>query len=309
MSVWGDSSKVGRVAFLALVLAVLALGIAACGGDSGESDEEQVEAAIETALTSTDPSACGESRTIGYMEEIGDSTGAEAERECEEAVASRENLPSSVTVSKIEIDGEEATAEVALEGGDPDGLVVTIALVEEDGSWKIDEFTDLARLDRDRFTGRIEAEFENKGLGPTEVRCLVSKLDELPQDEFEEVALTANRETIEKISGECEDEIEADRASAKEDRELEREVEQEEQRLEEEELEEIEAETIEYPRVVQQNFLKTCLATSGSNFEGCECSLDYLESNYSVEELKQAEAHIANGRLRDMVESALSVCA
>lgn len=107
---------------------------------------------VKAALTSTDPSACGESRTIDFMEEIGNSTGAETERECEEDVASRENLPNSVTVSKIEVEDGRATSEVAFEGGEPDGLVVNVVVVEEDGSWKIDDFTDLARLDRDRFT-------------------------------------------------------------------------------------------------------------------------------------------------------------
>jgi hypothetical protein len=310
LSVWGDS-RTGRQALTALVLLVLALAISACGGgEGGESDEEQVEAAIKTALTSTDPSACGESRTIAYMEEVGKSTGAAAERECEEAVASRENLPSSVTISKVEVDGEEATAEVAMEGGEPDGLVVTVALVEEDGSWKIDDFTDLARLDRERFTAKIEAEFVKGGLGPTEVRCLVAALDDLPQGEFEELALSADEKKINQISSRCEAEIKADRQTAAEERELEREAAKEEREIEQEELAEIEAEEPEpYPRLVQQNFLQTCLSSSGAAFDACECALDFLESNYTVEELQQAENNLASGRLRDMVESALSICA
>jgi hypothetical protein len=291
--------KDGRRPLAALVLLVLALGISACGGDSGESDEEQVEAAIKTALTSTDPSACGESRTINYMEETGDSTGAVAERECEEDVASREGLPSSVTVSKVEIEDGKATAEVALEGGDPDGLVVNVALVEEDGSWKVDEFTDLARLDRDRFTARIEGEFEKEGLGPPEVRCLVAGLDELPESEFEELVLGAGEETITEISEQCEAEIEAEQVTAEAEREI-----------EQEELAEIEAEEpAEYPRAVQQNFLKSCLATSGSDFATCECALDALEADYTVKEIEQAEANIASGRMREIAESAFIACA
>lgn len=299
LSVWGVSMRTGRRVLAALVLLVLALGISACGGGSGESDEEQVEAVIKTALTSTDPSACGESRTIDFMEETGDSTGAKAERECEEGVASRENLPSSVTVSKVEVEDGKATAEVAFEGGDPDGLVVNVALVEEDGTWKIDDFTDLARLDRDRFTARIEKAFKQEGLGPPEVHCLIAGLDKLSQAEFEEIALSGGGEFVTEIANRCEDEIEIDRTSAKVEREL-----------EEEEAAEIEAEEpAEYPRAVQQNFMKSCLATSGSDFATCECSLAALESNYTVKEIQQAEADIASGKMREIVESAFAGCA
>lgn len=295
--------KTGRRALAALVLLALVLGISACGGGgSGESDEEQVEAVIKTALTSTDPSACGESRTIDFIEEIGDSTGVEAERECEEDVASRENLPSSVTVSKVEVEDGKTTAEVAFEGGDPDGLVVNVVLVEEDGSWKIDDFTDLARLDRDRFTARIEKAFKQEGLGPPEVHCLIAGLDKLPQDEFEEIALSGGGEVITEIANQCEDEIEVNRATAKFERELEEEEAEEEAEIEAEE-------PAEYPRAVQQNFMKSCLATSNSDFATCECSLAALESSYTVKEIQQAEANIASGKMREIVESAFAGCA
>lgn len=292
--------KTGRRVLAALVLLILTLGISACGGGgSGESDEEQVEATIKTALTSTDPSACGESHTMDFMEEIGDSTGAEAERECEENVANRENLPNSVTVSKIKVEDGKATAEVAFEGGEPDGLVVNVVMVEEDGKWKIDDFTDLARLDRDRFTARIEGAFKKEGLGPPEVHCLIAGLDKLPQDEFEEIALSGGGEVVTEIANQCEAELEVNRATAKVEREL-----------EEEESAEIEAEEpAEYPRAVQQNFMKSCLATSGSKFAICECSLAALEANYAVKEIQQAEADIASGKMREIVESAFAGCA
>jgi len=300
VSVWGVSTRTGRRALAALVFLILALGLAACGGVSGESDEEQVEAAIKTALTSTDPSACGESRTMDFMEETGESTGAKAERECEEAVASRDNLPNSVTVSKVEVEDGKATAEVAFEGGDPDGLAVNVVLVEDDGSWKIDDFTDLAGLDRERFTARIERAFEKEGLGRPEVRCLIAALDKLPQAEFEEIALSEDEKAITGISEKCEAKLEVEQATAKAEREL-----------EQEELAEIEAEAAEYeyPRAVKQNFLKSCLATSGSDFATCECSLAALESNYTVKEIQQAEANIASGKMREIVESAFAACA
>lgn len=310
LAVWGVSKKSGRQALAALMFLILVLGISACGGgDSGESDEEQVEAAIETALTSTDPSACGESRTIAFMEETGKSTGAKAERECEETVASREGLPDSVTISKIEVEDGEATAEVTFKGGDGDGLVMDVALVEDDGSWKIDDFTGLARLDRDRFTARIESQFKEDGLGPTEVRCLIGLMNELPQAEFEQLALGGDEEEITKLTDQCEAKIESDRVNAKAERQAEKEEEAELEAELDEELAEIEAEEpASYPRSVQQAFLATCLASSGSNFNVCECSLESLEANYTAKELEQAEANIASGRLREMIEQTAAAC-
>lgn len=174
------------------------------------------------------------------MEEIGNSTGAETERECEEDVASRENLPNSVTVSKIEVEDGRATSEVAFEGGEP--------------------------------------------------------------DEFEEIALSGGGKVVTKIANQCEDEIEINRTTAKFERELEEEEAEEEAEIEAEE-------PTEYPRAVQQNFMKSCLATSGSKFATCECSLAALEASYTVKELQQAEANLASGKMREIVESAFAGCA
>lgn len=64
----------------------------------------------------------------------------------------------------------------------------------------------------------------------------------------------------------------------------------------------------EFPVAVQNNYLESCLATSGSNFAVCECSLTVLEENYSVRDIQQAEANIASGRMREMVETAITGC-
>lgn len=166
MSVWGVGIRSLRFGLAAAVLAVLALGISACGGGDGESDEEKIEKTIEVAWTEPGPEACGESRTIAYMEELSEASGEEAEADCEETVADRENMPTAVKVSKVEIGDEGATAEVAMIGGEQDGLVVKMALVEEDGSWKIDEVVELVSLDRDSFTGKIEDEFRKEAWEP-----------------------------------------------------------------------------------------------------------------------------------------------
>jgi len=303
LAVWGVSKKFGQQALAALVLLVLALGISACGGGDGESDEEKIEKTIEVAWTEPGPEACGESRTIAYMEDLSDAKGEEAEADCEESVADRENMPTAVAVSKIEVGDEGATAEVAMTGGEQDGLVVKMALVEEDGTWKIDEVVELVSLDRESFTGKIEDEFRKEGLEAPEIRCLVSKIDQFSQSDFEQLALGEDEAAVNRISVQCENSLEAE---AEEEFEPATGAEED---LEEalSELEE-ESGSVEYPRSVQNNYLESCLATSGSNFAVCECSLAVLEENYSVGDIQQAEANIASGRMREMVETAILGC-
>lgn len=298
VNVWGVG--IGKGLRVLTLVALLALGLSACGGsdDGGASDEQGVEAAIETALTSSDPSACAGSRTIAFMEETTSKDGTAAERECEQSVKTRDGLPDAVTVSKIEIDGEEASAEVAIEGGDGDGMVLEVALVEEDGNWKIDDFTGLVRLDRDRLISRIVGEIEKQGVGTqAEIACFSEALGELPKSEFERVVLDDGEEVVTELSEDCEESAEAEE-------ELLEPVEPEPEREQEVEAEE----PANYPRPVQQNFLSSCLATSGSNFAGCECSLEAFEARYSLADLQRAEANLASGELRRMVEYAEAAC-
>lgn len=276
-----------RPVLTTLVAALVVLGLAGCGwGGSdgeGESDDQKVKTTIKAALTSTGAAACAESRTIAFMEETSSETGAAAERECEKSVQRGEGLPDTVAISKIKVDGEEATAEVAFQGGDGDGLVLDVALVEEDGTWKVNEFLGVARLDRDRFVNRIIEGVEREGAATTaQLRCLSGALHELSDPQFERAVLGGGNSLTDEIIEECEE------AGGPEP----------------------EPEVLpEYPRAVQQNFLNSCLEGSGSNFAACECTLEALELEYPVEELQAAEENLADGRAREMLEYAALACA
>ena len=276
-----------RLVLTAVATALVVPGLAACGwggsGGEGESDDQKVEAAIESALTSTGAAACSESRTAAFMEETTSETGAKAERECEASVQRGEGVPDAVAVSKIKVDGEGASAEVAFKGGEGDGLVLDVALVEEDGAWKIDEFLGIARLDRDRFVNRVIKGVEREGAATTpQLRCLSGALHELSDAQFERAVLGGGNSLTDEIIEECES------AGGPEP----------------------EPEVLpEYPRAVQQAFLGSCLEQSGSNFAGCECTLEALELKYPVEELLAAEENLASGRAREMLEYASLACA
>jgi DNA-binding transcriptional MerR regulator len=311
VAVWGGGIAKGLRAFVPLLL--VSVGLSACGGGDGANDERKVEEAIEFALTSTDPSACGEYRTVAFMEETTSATGAAAERECEESVKSRASLPDSVTVSKIEIEDGEASAEVAFEGGDGDGLVLNVVLVEDEGSWKIDDFTGVAGVDRDRLVARIVKQLEKQGMSARGVRCMADGLSKLPPAELERAVFGEGDRVATGIAEDCEASARAEQLAAKTEREEERqeqaELEAEEEAEEQERLEREAEQPAGYPRAVQQNFLSSCLATSGSNFEGCECTLEQIEARYSLSDLMRAEANLASGEMREMIEYALAACA
>jgi ABC-type glycerol-3-phosphate transport system substrate-binding protein len=186
-----------------LVLA-FALSLAACGG-GGESDEDKITTTIENAATSTDPAICDETQTLAFMEQTSGSSGKEAEKECEEEAKSGEGQPDSVSVTKVKVDGENATANAAFKGGIFDAQTLELALVEEDGDWKLDELTGFANFDSEglvnSFAEQIEEEPE---IEPETASCLIEGIEELSDAELESVVIENNTEVFGEIAEGCE---------------------------------------------------------------------------------------------------------
>jgi len=93
-------------------------------------------------------------------------------------------------VSKVRVDGVKATADVVSKEG-LGGQTFTVALVEEDGAWKLDEVVRIAALDRRAFLRE-----ERKGLESGEDRpnpevadCIVKAFRQLSKPELEEILL------------------------------------------------------------------------------------------------------------------------
>jgi len=189
---------------LPALLLALALGLAACGG--GESDEDKITTTIENAATSTDPAVCGETQTLAFMEQTsGGSSGKEAEKECEEETKSGEGQPDSVSVSNVKVDGENATADAAFKGGIFDAQTLEVALVEEDGDWKLDELTGFAKFDSESLVKAFAEEIEGEpGIEPETASCFVEGIEELSDSELEGVIVENNTEAFGEIAEGCE---------------------------------------------------------------------------------------------------------
>jgi hypothetical protein len=197
---------VKKLHLLLLPAAVLALafGLIACGG-SDESDEDKVVETIETSATSDDPADCKEFATQKFMEQTESEKGAQAVKSCEEEAEDTQGDPESVDVSSVSVSSSKATADVAFNGGNFDGQALTVALIEEDGGWKLDEVKGFAKFDQERLAESFETLFESgeEPIEPRVVDCMGEVFRELSKPEFEELLFGGSQQPIIEIAEGC----------------------------------------------------------------------------------------------------------
>jgi hypothetical protein len=191
-----------RSLVLTCLLIVSAFALAACG--SGNNDESQIEEAVETSATSTDPADCKKLTTQQFMEQTTQSEGSEAVETCEEE-ASNDEGADSAAVSNIEVDGSNASADVALSGGGFDGQEVEVALVKQGDQWKLDEVAGFAKFDEAKVIEALEKGFAKPSseVSKSLASCIIESFEEAPRSEFEEALISASTEGFEEIAGSC----------------------------------------------------------------------------------------------------------
>jgi hypothetical protein len=184
----------------ALLLPAVLLALASClyaCGDSA-SDEDTIAGTIETALALTDPGDCAELMTQAFVEQMTADEGAEAVEGCEQHAESA-NPP--VEVSDIEVDGSNATANVTYSKGAFAfaDQTLTVALVEEDGGWKLDENVRFAKLDQRKVVNSLA-----EGWGSSaEEDCIRKALGEWSRAELEEFLVDGSEGPFDEILVSC----------------------------------------------------------------------------------------------------------
>jgi hypothetical protein len=173
-------------------LLVSALALVACGG-SGSNDEDQIEAAVETSATASDPANCKELETLAFSEQSSGESGKAAIKTCEEEAKDPEGKAESVAVSEVEVDGSKATANAAITGGSLEGQTVSIALVEEDGQWKLDQIK--------VFEEQLE---KGEEVEPEVTACIVEGIEEAAKEEAEEFVLDPSNQALGELAESCE---------------------------------------------------------------------------------------------------------
>ncbi|HKO37033.1 MAG TPA: hypothetical protein VJU14_01555 [Solirubrobacterales bacterium] len=179
---------------LLVSLLALSLALGACGGESNEEKaieaievEDRVIEAINRALVSTDPDACTEQMTQAFNEQKF-REGGDAVESCEQNARAEESPNPPVEVIWVEIEGAEATAAIDTRNTQP----LVVALLEEDGNWKLDEFVRFLEFDRGMWLKEERASFENAGeyaLEPPVVDCILGAYREMSRAEIEEMVL------------------------------------------------------------------------------------------------------------------------
>lgn len=185
-----------HASLLPAILLALASCLYACGDSA--SDEDTIASTIETASALTDPGDCTELMTQTFVEQMTANEGVEAVEGCEQHAESA-NPP--VKVSDIEVDGSNATANVTYAEGPFAfaGQTLTVALVEEDGGWKLDENIRFAKLDPRKVVNKLA-----EGWGsPAEDDCIRKALGEWSRPELEEFLVDGSEGPFDEILIDC----------------------------------------------------------------------------------------------------------
>ena len=186
-----------------LALAALALTITACGG--GKSDEDQIAEVIEKAATTTDPSNCTELETQRFNEQNNQVQGKAANKACEEQAEAGEEQAEGANVSNVSVNEEKATAEVEFEGGSLGSQTLEVALVQEDGDWKLDQVEGFAAYDGKALGASFEKEFEEnpEGVSPEQAKCIGGKIAALNKKDAETLFFGGSPEPIVALAESC----------------------------------------------------------------------------------------------------------
>jgi hypothetical protein len=171
-------------------LLFVALAIASCG-ESG--DREALEEMINASIVETGPESCLKFNTLHFLESTTELRGEAAVAACEESsLDPLVELPTKADVSRIDVEGDSATALIAVTGSVFDGQQLRYAFVEREDRWKFNQILGFVDLDAKRLIlragrdGMLRAESRQEA---ENVACWIGRMERMSDQALEELLL------------------------------------------------------------------------------------------------------------------------
>jgi len=144
---------------------------------------------VAASVSDTGPETCLKYSTVNYLEMTTHREGDAAIQACEEDSLDPDvNRPTEVEVSKIDVDGDSATAEIVFQGSVVDGQKMRIGFAEHDGRWKYDQWLGFVDLDAERLILQIGREGMLQAESPWEaeaIACVIEAMEEMEVESLE----------------------------------------------------------------------------------------------------------------------------
>jgi hypothetical protein len=164
---------------------------------TGGSDEDQIRRVITLTITTSKPGNCTQLETLRFVEQTNFGEGGNAIAICH--LAGPELAADSVAISKVKIEGDRATAQMAVTGSRFDGQVLVVSLVKKGGQWKMDHIDAFIDFDGDRFAEEFVIVHERAhDLRPGQVACVEESLKGVPPAQLEKLVLSGDPKALRK---------------------------------------------------------------------------------------------------------------
>jgi hypothetical protein len=161
----------------------------------------EIEDAARAAMTSTDPSYCSEDVTELFVEQQNDAQTPFADDLCEEYADY--DRAESVRVSDVDINGNTATAIVAIKGGSYDGFSLELELTKQNGDWRANRFLGFVRFDRPAFERSYRHKFAQFGSPERAAECAIRISRRLSTPQLEGILLSSHTGPWGRIAAKC----------------------------------------------------------------------------------------------------------
>jgi hypothetical protein len=156
---------------------------------------------ITASATSGDPTACTKYQTIHFTEQTSGGTGQAAIRSCEKGA--QDTAADSIDVTDVQVNGDHATAVGKATGSTFDGQTLKVALVKENGQWKLDDFQGFEDFDKAAMIAAFEKQLSSENVPQQGIDCLKQQFQAASDQQIENTFVGSNPQAENQLFGPC----------------------------------------------------------------------------------------------------------